>query len=185
MQCSGVSMVAVGGKLRSQSSKRSTIASRTSSDGMCAKSDTTSNDAMHSSGAMLACLMLSRNCWELEMLCSDPALSSVSWSKIHFDSLHEGESTNDTIILRGLLGLWILGGPQAQEEGDIVGVSRVNFKPHERTEVSVGLSFGGFLGNWQKMVELSTRPQVAYCNVAVSSCKEDWRLHLALSTSSA
>ncbi len=39
------------------------------------KSDTTSNDTVHSLGDMLICLVLSRNCWELNMRCSDPAMS--------------------------------------------------------------------------------------------------------------
>ncbi len=50
-------MVAVGGKLRSKSSKRLTNVSLASPNGMNAMSDITTNDAMHLSRAMLVYLM--------------------------------------------------------------------------------------------------------------------------------
>ncbi len=45
---------------------------------------TTSNETMHSSGDMLACLLLSRNCGELEMLYPYPAVSGLRWPNMHF-----------------------------------------------------------------------------------------------------
>ncbi len=57
-QWSSSLMVAVGGRPRSKSSYRWTIVSRASSNGMLVKSDTTSNDTMHSLGAMVVRLML-------------------------------------------------------------------------------------------------------------------------------
>ncbi len=75
------------------------------------KSATTSSDTIHSSGAMLVCLILSGNCWDLEVLYSDPAVSGLGWPNTYFDSLDEGESTGDTIMLRGLFGFSILGRP--------------------------------------------------------------------------
>ncbi len=79
------------------------IVSRASPNEILGKSDTTSNNTMQSPGAMLMCLIHSRNSNELEIVCSESATIGSKWLNIHFDKLHVGEPTNDTIIL------WILG----------------------------------------------------------------------------
>ncbi len=51
---------------------------------------------------------------KLVKLWSDCAMSDSRWPNVLFDGLYEGESTSDTIIFRGLFGLWIFRQPLTQ-----------------------------------------------------------------------
>ncbi len=66
------------------------IVSRAISNGMLVKSNTTSNDTMHSLGAMVVRLMLSGNSREFVRLGSESAMSGLRWLNIHLDILYVG-----------------------------------------------------------------------------------------------
>ncbi len=78
------------------------IVSRARPNDILVKSETTLKDTIHSSVAMVMCLMHSRNSKKMEMLCLESVMMGFRWVNIYFDKLYVGEPTSDTIILRGL-----------------------------------------------------------------------------------
>ncbi len=80
-----------GGKARSKSTKVCSIFSSASTNEVLVKSETTLKDTIHSSGAMLMCLIHSWNLIELEMLCSESAINGLREVTIHFNKLYRGK----------------------------------------------------------------------------------------------
>ncbi len=79
------------------------IISRASPNEILVKSDSTSKNTIHISGAMLTCLIISRNSSELEILCFESATFFFKWLKSVWESRPK--------ILSGLSVSWILGAP--------------------------------------------------------------------------